>query len=302
MPPPDPGDSMAVELRHFRSFIVVAEEAHFGRAAQRLYLSQPALTRQVQQLEEEVGVGLLRRTARGVELTDAGAEMVDRARTLLQAAENALAVGESGDPQGDFRLGVAVDAVNDEWLGLLRDFAARYPRLLVETRHAYSELLQRQVITGEIDAAVVLAPLHEVSLSYSLLQHVRLSVWLHPDDERVGRQSLTLADLAGSTIALVHEDERLPSGFNRAVRDLFAASGVEVSFRETLEIVPGRILNTRSTVAVSPDAGFGPEVVRVRLLPRATLPFELVRREGVRTHAAQALIEYTRQRLDASGA
>lgn len=297
-----PGHPMSVELRHFRSFVAVAEEAHIGRAAQRLFLSQPALTRRVQQLEEEVGVALLRRTARGVELTDAGAELLHRARRLLQAAENALAVGQTGDPEGDFSLGVAVAAVNDEWLGLLRDFAARYPRLHVETRHAYSELLQRQVAMGEIDAAVVLAPIREASLSYRLLQHVRLSVWLHPADERVERQALMLADLAGATITLVPEDERLPSGFNRAVRALFADAGVEVSFRETLEIVPGRMLDTRSTVAVSPDVGFGPEVVRVRLLPRATMSFELVRREGVRLHAAEAFVEHARRRLDASGA
>ena len=293
---------MAVELRHFRSFVAVAEEAHIGRAAQRLFLSQPALTRQVQQLELEIGVPLLRRTARGVELTDPGAQLLDRARTLLQAAENALAVGASGDPEGDFRLGVAVAAVGDEWLGLLRDFAARYPGLHVETRHAFSELLQRQVATGEIDAAIVLASIREPSLNYSLLQHVPLFVWLHPEDERVGCRSLTLADLADTTIALVHEDERLPSGFNRAIRRLFADAGVSVSFRETLEIVPGRILSTRTTVAVSPDVGFDPAVVRVPLLPLTTLPFELVRREGVRVHAAEALVEHARGTLDASGA
>lgn len=71
---------MAVDLRHFRSFVVVAEEGNIGRAATRLFITQPALSRQMQHLEEELGVALLVRVPRGVELTDAGHELLDKAR------------------------------------------------------------------------------------------------------------------------------------------------------------------------------------------------------------------------------
>jgi DNA-binding transcriptional LysR family regulator len=85
---------MAVDLRHFRSFVVVAEEGNIGRAASRLFITQPALSRQLQQLEEELGVALLVRVPRGVELTDAGRELLDKARTALEAAEQALTIGK----------------------------------------------------------------------------------------------------------------------------------------------------------------------------------------------------------------
>src|ERR671927_232230 len=78
-----------VEVRHLRSFVAVAEELNFSRAAERLYLSQPALSRQIRTLERVVGCELLRRSTHRVELTLAGAALLDRARAVL-----ALVLGE----------------------------------------------------------------------------------------------------------------------------------------------------------------------------------------------------------------
>ena len=72
-----------MELRHLRYFIAVGEEEHFGRAAGRLRVAQPALTRQIQQLEEEVGYALFERLKRGVRLTEAGRSFLEEARRLL---------------------------------------------------------------------------------------------------------------------------------------------------------------------------------------------------------------------------
>jgi acetyl esterase/lipase len=85
-----PAAGSAVELRHLRSFVAVAEELNFGRAADRLYITQPALSRQITGLEQAIGCELLRRTTRRVELTLAGEALLERARRLLRDADEAV--------------------------------------------------------------------------------------------------------------------------------------------------------------------------------------------------------------------
>src|SRR5215216_234579 len=85
----------AIELRHLRSFVAVAEELNFSRAATRLYLSQPALSRQIRALERLVGCELLRRSTHRVELTVAGNALLDRARKLLADLDEAIATTQS---------------------------------------------------------------------------------------------------------------------------------------------------------------------------------------------------------------
>jgi DNA-binding transcriptional LysR family regulator len=121
----------ALSLEHLRSFVAVAEERHFGRAAQRLRLTQPPLSRQVQKLERDVGARLLDRTPHGVELTDAGRAFLPDARRLLALAEAAIrsvrraASGGAGELAVGFTplaglsmLGSVLDVVDDARAGV----------------------------------------------------------------------------------------------------------------------------------------------------------------------------------------
>ena len=87
---PFPHAPEAIELRHLRAFVAVAEELSFSRAAERLYLSAPALSRQIRALERLVGCELLRRSTHSVELTLAGEALVERARGLLRDVDEAV--------------------------------------------------------------------------------------------------------------------------------------------------------------------------------------------------------------------
>ena len=153
---PFPHASDGIELRHLRAFVAVAEELNFGRAAERLYVSQPALSRQIRGLEQLVGCELLRRSTHSVELTLAGEALLDRSRRLLQDVDEAVA---------------AALAVGGELLGRiaralepLRGMLASDPDL-VETRATFESLnarfspppgtITRPVTAGGVPSLVV---------------------------------------------------------------------------------------------------------------------------------------------------
>lgn len=144
-----------MELRHLRYFIAVAEERNIGRAASRLHISQPPLTRQIQQLEEELGVQLFNRTPRGMELTPAGELLLDEARNINAVIEQATERTQRAG-QGKFgRLDVAIfgSAILDTIPRLLADFRETYPDVKVVLHSMRKEeqleaLRQRRISVG----------------------------------------------------------------------------------------------------------------------------------------------------------
>jgi len=119
-----------MELRHLRYFVAAAEELHFRRAAERLGIAQPALSQQIQQLEQEIEALLFHRLTRGVELTDAGKAFLDDARAILEHVEQAKAKAQRvarGD-QGMIRIGFTGSAsFNPIVPGVIQDYRARFP-------------------------------------------------------------------------------------------------------------------------------------------------------------------------------
>lgn len=122
-----------MNLRLIRSFVTVAETGHIGRAAERLHISQPPLTRQIQQLESDMDVQLFTRTPRGVELTDAGTTFLEDARNLLQLADVARERAKQADlgKLGRFDVGIIGSAVFDSIPKILLAFRQLNPGVLL---------------------------------------------------------------------------------------------------------------------------------------------------------------------------
>lgn len=149
-----------MDLRQIRQFIAVAEELHFGRAAERLNMTQPPLSQAIQALEADLGVQLLARTKRSVALTPVGKQWLDHARkvladaTALQATARRLAAGELGE----LRLAFVSTADYSVLPNLVARFRDAVPDVKVTLREATSDIQIAALLSGEIDAGMIIAP------------------------------------------------------------------------------------------------------------------------------------------------
>ena len=149
-----------MELRHLRYFIVLAQELHFRRAAEKLFIAQPALSRQVQELEKELGAQLFERTKRRVALTPAGNYLHEQARRLLAElteVTHELRRLQSGEI-GTVQVGYVGTAMNSVLPGLLQQLKQAYPRLMVALREQTTAEQLQAVRAGQLHLGFVRLP------------------------------------------------------------------------------------------------------------------------------------------------
>ncbi len=193
-----------MKLNQIEYFVVLAEELHFGRAAERLHRSQPPLSRQIRLLEEELGVDLFTRNAQRVSLTDAGRAFLHEIRPVLrrvgQAAEAArrAAAGETGH--------LAVSATGSAIFGILprvlRAFRARYPSVAVELHQAPKGAQIQAVKERRVAIAFVRSLTEDEELAHDLVLEEPLLVALGRENPLAARAAIRLADLAGQGFIL----------------------------------------------------------------------------------------------------
>jgi DNA-binding transcriptional LysR family regulator len=150
-----------VELRQLRYFLTVAEELHFGRAAEREHIAQPALSQQIRRLEHELGVQVFDRSSRRVQLTEPGRILVDLARDLLDQANDAIAlVRQAGHgKEGRLRLAYANGTDRGAPATIVDRFRAQRPRVELTLSTQYDEECRVQLREGVIDAAFFWMPM-----------------------------------------------------------------------------------------------------------------------------------------------
>lgn len=190
---------MSIDTRQLRYFVAVAEESHFGRAAQRLMIAQPPLSQQIRSLERSLGVGLLTRTTRRVELNPAGELLLERGRRILTELDSLESdVKRVGDGlQGFLRLGFTGSTT----YGMM-------PRIVRETTRAFSglalsvsgEMLTPQLVTEltehRIDIAVLRPPVPASDISLRTVTRERVVAALPSNSRLVELPELTIDELA----------------------------------------------------------------------------------------------------------
>jgi DNA-binding transcriptional LysR family regulator len=194
-----------LDIKPLRYFVTLAETRHFGRAAARLHLSQPPLSRQLAALESALGVRLLERNARMVALTPAGERFLADARAILAALEQAgrnaqaAARGEAGALSIGFTMYAAYSVIP----AYAKAFGAAYPGVTLGLREVVSHDLAAQVLDGRVDAAVVMAGGPHGDLSSRVVMREPLWVALSRDHPRArARRSLRIAQLAGEPFVM----------------------------------------------------------------------------------------------------
>lgn len=167
-----------MELRHIKYFIAVAEELNFGRAAERLNISQPPLSRQIKQLEDEIGVDLFYRTKQKVELTYSGKVFLDYSYKILEKIDQACkdALNAAKGKKGSIRISYA-SAINETLIQIITLFQKQYPDVKIYLHHSISTQIFEDLENGEIHIGV-LAPFENDSLNFKTITTSRYGVIL----------------------------------------------------------------------------------------------------------------------------
>ncbi|MEU1670983.1 LysR substrate-binding domain-containing protein [Streptomyces roseifaciens] len=189
-----------MELRTLRYFVAVAEELHFGRAAARLHMSQPPLSRAIKQLEADVGAVLLLRSSAGVTLTPAGTVLLDEARTLLDQADRIRVRVAAAAGAATITVGILGDSSDRGAMRLATAYRRRHPGVEVRIREADLTDPTCGLRAGLVDIALTRAPFDEAGLTVHQLRADPVGAVLRADDPLAARHArhdgLQLADLA----------------------------------------------------------------------------------------------------------
>ncbi|HOY20291.1 MAG TPA: LysR substrate-binding domain-containing protein [Haliscomenobacter sp.] len=190
-----------MELRQLRYFVAVAEDLHFSKAAQKLFVSQPALSQQIALLENEIGVELFVRASRQhlrkVELTEAGESFVIAARKILQLSQQAIEQARQiGLHQQVLQVGVYKTALRERLVELLQVLNHDFPKVEVKlVEFPTPQSVQAAVLAENIDLGFTLLPLHYPELSAKVIKKGSLKVILSQQHQRALEPSLTLESL-----------------------------------------------------------------------------------------------------------
>ncbi|HEY9630742.1 MAG TPA: LysR family transcriptional regulator [Coleofasciculaceae cyanobacterium] len=193
-----------IELRHLRYFMMVAEELHFGRAAERLHMAQPPLSHQIRQLETELGFQLFYRTKRSVILTDAGQVFWGECRKIFWQLEQAVRTGQqvSRGELGQLAIAFVSSAAYSVLPQILRSFRSTVPQVSIELHELTTDQQVQWLREGRIDVGFVRPPIEDETFGCTTIFQEPLVVALPKAHALALQSQVALSTLAGESFIL----------------------------------------------------------------------------------------------------
>jgi DNA-binding transcriptional LysR family regulator len=267
-----------MELRHLRYFIAVAEEENVSRAALRLHVSQPALSRQVRDLEEEIGFLLFERSAKSVRLTEAGRVFLSESRAVIQSAEQAVQTARAvATGSGELHVGYAPSLTARFLPGTLRAFQAAAPKIRVKLHDLSTEEMLAGLRGGKLQIAFLLrlSPALLRGLKFEELLRDRICVAVSPSHPFASRRRATLAEAAAEPI-VSYSRKDYPDAHDHLL-SVFASLKRKIRFAEEHDSVSSVIAAVESGVgiAVVPESLSCIAGPRLKLIPLHPAPAPL---------------------------
>ena len=225
-----------MELRHLRYFVAVGEEENVSRAALKLHASQPGLSRQIRDLEDEIGFQLFERSAKALRLTAAGKTFLTEARAVLQHAEDAVkkARAAASGTQGEIHVGYAPSLTVQILPPMLRAFQGGFPRVRVSLHDLSSEEMLEQ-LGKKFQVALTVCPPAKMlrGLSFVELARYAMVVAVAPNHPLAKLKTITLQQVAPEPLIGLNRKD-YPEAHIETKR-LFAAVGLKPNFAEEHE-------------------------------------------------------------------
>jgi len=237
-----------MELRHLRYFVVVAEEQNVTRAAERLHVSQPALSRQIHDLEEELGVTLFQRTAKSLALSDAGKVFLSEARAVVLRADQAVDAvrAAAANCQGHVRVGYAPSLTAKFLPAALRLFEKTSPGVRVSLHDLSSEECGQRLASGKLDLALSIEPPDAAKrgLVFAPVSSQPVVCAVATTHPLARRRSVSLADLRDEDF-VIYAEEDYPE-YIVALRRMCAAAGFKPKIAGEYDGATGLITGVES--------------------------------------------------------
>ncbi|MFG1667705.1 LysR substrate-binding domain-containing protein [Streptomyces sp. Y7] len=248
-----------MELRHLRYFVTVVEEMHFRRAAERLFIAQPALSKQVKALEDELGTQLLNRNRRTVTLTEAGSAFYEEAIAVLKrvdvAKERARATGNG--LTGQFSIGFIPQALFGLLQHTLRRFREHYPQVRIRVVEGFTHDGIERAARGEVDCAFVRLPIEQrADLEGETVAYEEVRIALPTTHPLTEQPDLDLADLAAADFILF--ERHLEPG----LYDSYIAACASAGFSPRVLHTVTSLYSTLGLVGGGLGVGFVPATAR----------------------------------------